>query len=256
MPRLLTVLTVSLLSLLLASGALAQSQSACAQSDASAGITRQQADAILEELRSIHRLLERDMRSAPPPRTSRSQIHLKLDPVSPSLGRDDAPLTLVQFNDYECPYCRRFHAETFAQLKKTFVDTGILKIVIRDLPLPMHRNAVFAAEAAHCAGEQGKFWPFHELLMNGKGELSMDTFVAYGQEIGLRGSEFKACIETHKFKAEIEKSSTNAMAAEVSGTPTFILGKTTQGDFSGDVLTGALPYSLFEKAIRNRMEIK
>src|SRR5262245_10109126 len=121
-----------------------------------APITREQADAMLAELRAIHQLLDRQappvMRPSPPAPTVRMAVAQGWY----ALGRDDAPLTIVEFSDYQCPYCRRFHLETFPELKKNYVDTGKVRFVSRDLPLDFHPNALRAAEAARCAGDQKK----------------------------------------------------------------------------------------------------
>ena len=96
----------------------------------------------------------------------RAIVRLKLDDKEYSLGRADAPLTIVEFTDYQCPYCRQFQAQTFAQLKKNYIDTGKLRFIVRDLPLEFHSAARPAAEAAHCAAEQGKFWEMHHALLD------------------------------------------------------------------------------------------
>jgi protein-disulfide isomerase len=86
------------------------------------------------------------------------EVRLALQPDELALGRAGAPLTMVEFTDYQCPYCRRFQAEVWPQLKREYIDTGKLRYIARDLPLQFHASAAPAAEAAHCAGEQGKFW--------------------------------------------------------------------------------------------------
>jgi protein-disulfide isomerase len=93
--------------------------------------------------------------------------HLRLDAREYSLGRSDAPLTLLEFTDYQCPYCRKFQAETWPLLKKNYIDTGKLRFIVRDLPLSFHSSARPAAEAAHCAAEQGKFWEMHHAMPPG-----------------------------------------------------------------------------------------
>src|SRR3984885_11945909 len=126
------------------------------------GITRQQADDILDELRAIRRLLEKQDRTARPgqlppmpqiPQTGKLRLE-----GGYSLGSSDAPVTIVEFTDYQCPYCRTFENTTLAEIRRKYVDTGKVRFVVRDLPLAeMHPDAMKAAEAAHCAGDQQKF---------------------------------------------------------------------------------------------------
>src|SRR5512146_1268003 len=121
-----------------------------------ATITREQADAILNELRQIRRLLEVNGRPAASPRPAQPpaprNIRMAVTAGWQVMGRADAPVTLVEFMDYQCPYCRRFHTDTFAELKKQYIDTGKLRFVSRDLPLSFHANALTAAQAVRCAG--------------------------------------------------------------------------------------------------------
>src|SRR5215471_6315867 len=123
------------------------------------GMTRDQADAILNELKAIHQLLLTQQnvaaaKAAPAAAPASDNVQMKMASGWYSIGRDDAPVTMVEFADYQCPFCRKFHAETFAELKKNYIDTGKVRYVSRDLPLDFHPNAPGAAVAARCAGEQ------------------------------------------------------------------------------------------------------
>src|SRR5437773_2432263 len=119
----------------------------------SAGDTK----AILDELKAIRQLLEH-LPAVPAPRTRPAADERVKMPVAPAhaMGREDAPVTLVEFTDVECPFCRQFHLTTFAELKENYVDTGKVRFVSRDLPLDVHRNALKAAHASRCAGAQDK----------------------------------------------------------------------------------------------------
>jgi protein-disulfide isomerase len=115
------------------------------------GITRQQADQILDELRQIRQLLEQQQAKAAEPKQDgpkRAKLNLQ---TAPMMGSKDAPLTMVEFTDFQCPYCRQFYATTFAELKKNYIDTGKMRFYSRDLPLDFHPNAMRAAEAGRCA---------------------------------------------------------------------------------------------------------
>jgi protein-disulfide isomerase len=220
----------------------------------SPGITREQTQAILDELKAIHHLLEANTRTAPTPSRAPSQVRFRNDPSWPFIGRADAPLTLVEFSDYQCPFCKRFYSDTFAQIKRSFVETGVLKIVFRDLPLPMHANAVFAAEAARCAADQGRFAAMHDLLMSSR-DLGKEAVLGSAREAGLDDALLRLCLDTHKFKTDIEKAASDALAQSISSTPTFVLAKTTKEEISGDVLTGAMPFSVFDAAIKRKLEV-
>ncbi len=103
-----------------------------------------------------------------------------------AIGQENAPLTMVEFTDYQCPFCRRFESETFAQLKKNYIDTGKVRFVSRDLPLEFHPNAPRAAIAVRCAGEQHKFWEMHDAIMQDTAtDLGPDAILKYAQKVSL-----------------------------------------------------------------------
>jgi protein-disulfide isomerase len=124
-------------------------------------MTKGQADAILGELKQIRLLLQTRQNagapaSPPSPPQASEPVDIRIAADVHALGRLNAPVTMIEFTDYQCPFCRQFHRETFQALKKEFIDTGELRYVSRDLPLPMHKHALKAAEAARCAGDQGE----------------------------------------------------------------------------------------------------
>jgi protein-disulfide isomerase len=213
------------------------------------GITAEQAEAILSELRQIRQLLERQVSaplpSAGPPLTASVSIV-----GAPALGREDAPLTLVEFTDYECPFCRQFHLTVFEELKVAYIDTGRLRFVNRDLPLPIHAHALMAAEAARCAGDQGKFWPARHGLMAAPGELSPATIAAVARAVEVDETLLTTCLDGLKYRAVVQQDMADAQAAAINATPTFVLGRTASGQVEGEVIVGALPYAVFDAKIR------
>ena len=220
----------------------------------SPGITQQQADEILKELRAIRQLLERQPAPAPagPPAPS-ARVTLPAAPVY-ALGREDAPLTLVEFTDLECPFCRQFHVTTFEQLKRTYIDTGKVRFVTRDFPLEFHANARPAAHAARCAGEQSRFWEMRHLLTVNAASLTRDVMLTFAKNLGLNMDQFVACFAAERYKAAIDRDVADAQAAEVSGTPTFVLGKTSPQGFEGARIIGAQPYAVFDQKIRELLQ--
>jgi len=231
-------------------------QSKSMDSHASTGITESQADAILDELRKIRTLLEKQQTlpaQAPAPSAAAPQhMSMMVSKGWYSLGPEDAPLTLIEFTDYECPFCRNFQSKTFAELKKNYIDTGKLHFINYDLPLDFHAHALVAAEAVRCAGDQGKFWEMRDALIN-TSDLSRDAIVRQAQTLSLDAVAFRTCLDTEKYKSEIQKDQADAASMQISGTPTFILGRVTNHLLSGDVIVGAQPYESFENAIKQQL---
>src|SRR5215469_18510621 len=222
---------------------------------AQASITSTQAQEILAELRKIRQLLEKNAAAAQPtgvgaPASVPEKVSLAIRD-SNALGRDDAPVTLIEFADFQCPFCRRFHTETFDEIKKNFIDTGKVRYVSRDLPLGMHDRAPQAASAARCAGEQHHFWELRHLLILNQDNLSREDLLGYAQQVKLDVPAFTACIDEKRYDALVQQDATDAAEVGVIGTPTFVIGPTLQqGRFEGTKIVGIQPYSLFEAKIR------
>jgi protein-disulfide isomerase len=226
------------------------------------GMTHDQADAILNELKAIHQLLVAqgtNRAAATPANTapantaaahSNDKVQLKIASDWHWLGREDAPVTIVEFTDYQCPFCRKYHTETFPQLKKNYIDTGKVRFASRDLPLSIHPHAQKAAEAARCAGEQNKFWELRDTMIANAADLSPDAIIKYAQTNALDIPSFKACTEADKYKADIQKDAADAGTLGISGTPSFVIGKTATDTMEGDRVVGALPVSAFENEIQ------
>src|SRR5260370_35013491 len=121
-----------------------------------------------------------------------------------SLGRDDAPVTVVEFADYQCPFCRKFHSDTFVELKKNYIDTGKVRFVSRDLPLDFHPNAPGAALAAHCAGAQHKFWEMRDLMGANAADLTPGSLLKYGEKVTLAIPAFRARSCATKYNTRIQ----------------------------------------------------
>jgi protein-disulfide isomerase len=173
-------------------------------------------------------------------------VHLRLDALEQAQGRADAPVTVVEFTDYQCPYCRRFQAETWPRLKRSYVDSGKVRFIIRDLPLEFHSAARPAAEAAHCAGEQGQFWPMHEALLASDTKLTDAAMMRRAQALGLDLRRFRDCVRENKYEPAIARNAAQAASLGVHGTPSFIIGRAAvDGELAGVRVAGALPYEDF-----------
>jgi len=227
------------------------------------GMTKDQADAILNELRQIRQLLERQQTTAaaqpsrPAAAAPPDKVKMSVGTGWYALGRDDAPVTVVEFTDYQCPFCRLFEADSFAQLKKDYIDTGKVRFVSRDLPLDFHPNAPSAAMAARCAGEQNKFWELRDAMMlDSATDLGPDSILKYGQKINLDMVAFGDCLKDKKYTSAIQKDTADAGTLGITGTPSFVIGKTAKDEIAGVRIVGAVPYTVFDTAIKDLLSNK
>ena len=153
------------------------------------------------------------------------------------LGPEDAPITIVEFGDFQCPYCRRWHEEVFAVLSYP----GQIRIVYRHLPLTsIHPDAFAAAEAAMCAGEQSAFWEYHDKLFSSE-TLGTDVYTQYAQDLNLDMTAFEACMTEHRYQQAIQKDSDFAIDLGISSTPTFFI--------NGLAIVGTQPLDVFQQVI-------
>jgi protein-disulfide isomerase len=221
-------------------------------------INQDASQAILQELREIRRVLEKieqqglaqPAQRPTPPKTASVSIGKE----NPVLGAADAPVTVVEFTDYQCPFCKRFIQSTFPVLKRDFIDTGKVRWIVHDLPLGFHPNAHKAAQAAHCAGDQGKFWEMRDTLFRNNANLGIDKLPGYAREIGLDGPAFDACLSSDRHKASIEQDAQAANRIQISGTPSFIIGKTAGDSVSGKLVIGAQPTTVFTSEIQRVLD--
>lgn len=175
----------------------------------------------------------------------------------PFLGTPTAPVTLVEFSDYQCQYCSSFVKSVLPVLKKEYINTGKLKYVFRDLPLDMHKEAQKAAEAGQCAHEQGKYWEMHDTMFANQQKLDVESLRGYAAKIGLDMNTFNLCLDNGKYATEINKDTKDAGQIGVNGTPTFIIGKTNpNGIIRGQVVMGAIPYAVFKSLIESALQNK
>lgn len=176
----------------------------------------------------------------------------------PVLGDKNAPVTIIEFSDYECPFCKRHFDETLPQLIQNYVDTGKVKIVFRDLPLSFHDPmATKEAVAANCAREQGgdsKYFQYHDeiftrTISNGNG-LSEADLTTIATDLGLNLNSFNTCLADPAQEEEVKKDLADAGQAGATGTPTFVIGKSSSdGVIDGDLVVGAQPFAAFQAVI-------
>jgi protein-disulfide isomerase len=232
---------------------------AAAKSDA---ITKEQADAIVAELKQIRQLLEkqqvqlaRAMAPQPSPAPAPPEkVQMNIGNGWYSIGRADAPVTLVEFADYQCPFCKRFHTDAYAELKKNYIDPGKVRFVSRDLPLEFHPFALKAAEAARCAGDQNKYWELRDALCSNAAPPSEDVIKKAVETLSLDAKGFQACMDSEKYKADVQKDATEAAKLQISGTPTFVLAKSGKDKLDGVRIVGAQPFLAFQAAIEGLLK--
>lgn len=164
--------------------------------------------------------------------------------VNPTMARGpvDAPVTIVEFSDFQCPACKRAQ-QALRQIMSEY--DGKIRLVHKDFPVPSHKDAVPAAEAARCAAAKGVFWEYHDLLYLAAPDLSRDDLVRYAGRLGLDREAFTACLDARQFRSEIEADVREGRALRVPGTPTFLV--------NGRPLVGAQPIEAFREAVRDAL---
>ena len=206
--------------------------------------------AIQRQLGELQRLIRSGAggRRRPPPRNV--VLRVEGEPVK---GDKNAPVTVVEFSDFQCPFCSRFFRQTLPQLDKEYIKTGKIKLVYRDYPLVrIHPNAFKAAEAAQCAGDQGMFWQMHDRLFANPKSLGEKDLPGHAKSLGLDAAKFKACLDSGQKKAGVRADIADAVKAGVRGTPTFLIGYTEPGKstITGvSRIRGARPFASFKAAI-------
>ncbi len=169
-----------------------------------------------------------------------------------SLGSEKARVTIVEFSDFQCPFCRNFFTNTFSQLKKQYIDTGKVRLVFRHYPLSFHPAARPSALAAECAADQGKFWQFHDKVFaeqekKGTGTITygVPELKTWAAQIGLNKATFDTCLDTEKYASKVDADSADGAKYGVSGTPSFFV--------NGKLLVGAQPLSDFQSLIDSEL---
>lgn len=177
------------------------------------------------------------------------------DPVK---GDQNAPVTIIEFSDFECPFCAKFYFETLPLIEKNYVETGKVKLVFRDFPIQqIHPNAIPAAIASECADDQGEFWPYHDKVFETQKEWNkldqlgaVDKFKAYAVELGLDASEFDECLESAKHINEVSLDYQEGVKYGVSGTPAFFVGNDQTGYVK---VEGAKSFASFASVIDSKL---
>jgi protein-disulfide isomerase len=210
----------------------------------------------IQELRETLRAIQKDLQEVkamlarpPAPPSPVNQIIDLGD--NPARGDRSAKLTLVEFSDYQCPYCGQYVRATYPQIEAEYIKTGKLKSVFVDVPLEnIHKSAFKAAEAAHCAGDQGKYWEMHDRLF--ENQKTLEPWNAHAEAVGLEMAAFEQCMASGKFAPEVRRDMGEARKVGVTGTPAFMLARTDPASSKVRVLAalrGAQPFASFKAEI-------
>jgi protein-disulfide isomerase len=171
---------------------------------------------------------------------------------SPALGSPDAPLVMIEYSDYQCPFCSRYKQETFPRIKEAYIDTGLMRYVFKDFPLSFHDQAHSAAQAARCAGDQGDYWGMHDLLFQDQagwaGAAALQRFQDYAGRLGLDAATLTACLEESVHAAAVDQELQEGLSLGVTGTPAFFVGDR--------FISGAQPFEVFQQAIETALNMR
>lgn len=172
----------------------------------------------------------------------------------PSLGKSDAPVTMVEFTDMQCPYCSRYFKTSFSPIKTEYVDTGKVRYYQLNLPLPFHNNAQKSAEALYCANESGKMWELRDKEFSNQQALAVTDIKRYAKELGLDEKKFGECLDSGRYAQKVNEDMQTANKAGVNGTPGFVIAVTrSDGKIRGALISGAQPTEAFKAAIENAL---
>ncbi len=189
-----------------------------------------------------------------------SQLTNSTMPGATALGVSEAPITIVEFGDYQCPYCAKFNNETKSDLVNKYVDTGMAKFVFRDLllnDLPQDKLSTLAAEASYCAAEQNKYWDFHdEVYQNSKGEntgwVSKEALIEFAKNVKVNDIEqFSSCLDSHKYGQIVLNNDRFAKDLGLVSTPTFLILQQNTSKIAA--IEGAQPLYIFENTIKQML---
>lgn len=171
---------------------------------------------------------------------------------APIKGSNDADVMLVEFTDFECPFCSRHFLQTQGQIETAYLDDGTLSYATLDYPLSFHPLAQKAAEASHCARDQDKYWEMHDMMFNNQENITVTDLKGYAEDLGLNASQFDNCLDSGEHETLVQNNLALGSSAGVSGTPGFIIGeKTGDGTMRGFLIPGAYPFSTFQTIVDN-----
>jgi len=201
---------------------------------------------ILKEVQEIKKILQSFQEAAAPQTPSEISLPISGEPFK---GSPAARVAIIEYSDYQCPFCGEYSREVFPRLDSDYVKSGKIRYYFRDLPLSSHPQALQAAQASRCAGEQGKFWEMHERLFANQNALAADALKQHAGALGLDAARFDECLSSGKYRSAVARSLASAERLRIDGTPAFLIGLL---DANGEVvkvnqvMLGAKTYEEFK----------
>ena len=185
----------------------------------------------------------------------KAPLNLLTGNTSPILGSKDAPITMIEFGDYQCFYCNKFYHEIEPDIMKNYINTGKVRMVFKDFTI-IGQDSVNAAHASHCAQEQGKFWEYHDALYNNwagenTGWASSDNLLKFAKQIGLDGNAFSQCMAQSKYISTVQGSLSDAKDLGLTGTPDFFI---ILPDNTITKVVGAQPFQVFDNIFKSDLK--
>jgi protein-disulfide isomerase len=172
-----------------------------------------------------------------------------LRPDESSLGAVTAPATMIEYSDFQCPFCAMFRTETFPSIKARYIDSGKLRFIHRHFPLPNHTHAMTAAQVAACAGEQGAYWRVSEALFSRANCLGCQGPLELLNAVSMNRRELEECLSSKRFQTKIDEDIASAKRLNFHGTPAFVIGRSTSAGVEGVSFSGALAFEAFAAKI-------
>jgi protein-disulfide isomerase len=174
---------------------------------------------------------------------------------APVQGNKNAKVAIVEFTDFQCPFCGQLFTTTFPDIKKNYIDTGKVKYMVRDFPLfQIHPYAQKSAEASHCAEDQGKYWEYHDKLFTNQTALTTDDLKKYAADLGLNASQFASCVESGKYTDRVKKDQAEGEKYGVRGTPSSFVGIVKDDTVTAVQVSGAVPFDSFKATIEDQLK--
>ncbi|WP_105201446.1 DsbA family protein [Pseudoalteromonas sp. T1lg10] len=196
------------------------------------------------QVKEIHNIATASQQ--PKHKTLTTQENFAGDEALAKLGDASAGLAIVEFSDYQCPYCKRYVDTTFSKLKTNFIDSGKVKYIARDFPLGFHKQAKGAAVAANCSLQQGAYWPMREQLFNNMRQLGDELYQSSAEKLELDMDKFAKCLEDETVLAKVEQDMSYGSSLGIRGTPSFLVGRVEDGHLvNPTLLVGAQSYETF-----------
>jgi protein-disulfide isomerase len=186
----------------------------------------------------------------------KTQLNLLTDNTSPILGSKDAPITMIEFGDYQCFYCNKFYHDVEPGIVKNYINTGKVRMIFKDFTI-IGQDSVNAAHASHCAQEKGKFWEYHDMLYNNwsgenTGWASSENLRNFAKKVGLDENQFSQCMSQSKYIATVQGSYSNAKDLGLTGTPDFFI---ISPDNSVIKVVGAQPFEVFDNIFKSKLKL-